>query len=40
MAYGARCAHSLAPLSAEWEEDSWPYLLRTQGEALLRETVG
>jgi hypothetical protein len=37
VAYGARCAHSLEPDKREWEENTWPYLLRTEGEALLRE---
>ena len=36
IAYGARCAHSLEPDKRDWEEDTWPYLLRTEGEALLR----
>jgi hypothetical protein len=40
IAYGARCTHSLEPGKTEWEEDTWPYLLRTEGEALLREAVG
>lgn len=38
IAYGARCAHSLEPHKTDWEENSWPYLLRTEGEALLRES--
>ena len=38
IAYGARCTHSLEPDKKEWEVDTWPYLLRTDGEALLRET--
>jgi len=37
IAYGARCAHSLEPDKIEWEENTWPYLLKTEGEALLRE---
>jgi hypothetical protein len=37
IAYGARCTHSLEPNKTEWEENTWPYLLRTEGEALLRE---
>lgn len=40
IAYGARCTHSLSPSTTEWEEDTWPYLLRTEGEALLAETKG
>lgn len=40
IAYGARCAHSLEPSKTDWEENSWPYLLRTEGEALLREATG
>jgi hypothetical protein len=36
IAYGARCTHSLDPQKVEWEEDTFPYLLRTEGEALLR----
>ena len=39
IAYGARCAHSLERERTEWEEDTFPYLLRTDGEALLREAV-
>jgi aminoglycoside phosphotransferase (APT) family kinase protein len=39
IAYGARCTHSLEPDKTEWEENTWPYLLRTEGEALLRGTV-
>jgi aminoglycoside phosphotransferase (APT) family kinase protein len=37
IAYGARCAHSLEPDKIDWEENTWPYLLKTEGEALLRE---
>jgi hypothetical protein len=37
IAYGARCMHSLDPGKREWEENTWPYLLRADGEALLRE---
>jgi aminoglycoside phosphotransferase (APT) family kinase protein len=36
IAYSARCSHSLDPHKREWEENTWPYLLRTEGEALLR----
>lgn len=36
IAYGARCSHSLEPSKKEWEVDTWPYLLRTEGEELLR----
>jgi len=39
IAYGARCTHSLEPDKRDWEEDTWPYLLRNEGDALLRETV-
>jgi aminoglycoside phosphotransferase (APT) family kinase protein len=39
IAYGARCAHSLDPDKREWEENTWPYLLRTEGETLLREAA-
>ncbi len=35
IAYGARCQHSLQPGTKEWEADTWPYLLRTEGEMLL-----
>jgi hypothetical protein len=35
IAYGARCTHSLAPDKTEWEDDTWPFLLRTEGEAIL-----
>jgi hypothetical protein len=37
IAYSARCVHSLEPDKMHWEEDTWPYLLRTDGEALLQE---
>jgi aminoglycoside phosphotransferase (APT) family kinase protein len=37
IAYSARCAHSLEADKIEWEENTWPYLLKTEGEALLRE---
>jgi hypothetical protein len=40
IAYGARCTHSLEPSKTEWEENIWPYLLKTEGEALLREATG
>lgn len=40
IAYGARCAHSLEPNKTDWEENTWPYLLRTEGKALLREAIG
>lgn len=36
IAYGARCAHALEPEKRVWEDDTWPYLLRTEGEALLK----
>jgi hypothetical protein len=39
IAYGARCAHSREPDRVEWEENTWPYLLQTEGEALLREAT-
>jgi hypothetical protein len=39
VAYSARCTHSLQPDKRDWEEDTWPYLLRTEGEALLREAT-
>jgi hypothetical protein len=39
IAYGARCTHSLEPQKTEWEDNTWPYLLKTEGEALLRHTV-
>jgi len=32
--YGARCTHSLDPKKTE--QDTWPYLLRTEGANLLR----
>jgi hypothetical protein len=35
IAYGARCQHSLHPDTKEWEQDTWPHLLRTEGEILL-----
>jgi len=37
IAYGARCTHSLEPDKRDWEENTWPYLLRTEGEVLLHE---
>jgi hypothetical protein len=37
IAYGARCQHALEPARLEWEPDSFPYLLRTAGDALLAE---
>ncbi|HEY3304144.1 MAG TPA: hypothetical protein VGL70_11480 [Candidatus Binatia bacterium] len=40
IAYGARCAHSLEPDKTDWEANTWPYLLRTEGEALLVEANG
>ena len=40
IAYGARCMHSLDPGKTEWEENTWPYLLRTEGDALMCEAVG
>jgi hypothetical protein len=39
IAYGARCTHSLEPDKRDWEEDTWPYLLRTEGDALLHDAV-
>jgi Phosphotransferase enzyme family len=39
IAYGARCAHSLDPDKRECEENTWPYLLKTEGEALLRDAT-
>ena len=35
IAYSARCAHSLEPAKTKWPDDTFPYLLRTQGETLL-----
>lgn len=35
IAYGARCQHSLEPDKTEWEENTFPFLLLTEGEALL-----
>ena len=35
IAYGARCTHALDPQKPEWEPDTWPYLLKNAGEALL-----
>ncbi len=37
LAYGARCAHATAPDKTAWKEDSWPHLLRAEGDALLAE---
>jgi hypothetical protein len=37
IAYGARCTHSLEPGKKDWECNSWPYLLKSEGEALLRK---
>jgi hypothetical protein len=39
IAYGARCMHSLEPEKIEWEENTWPYLLRMEGETLLAEAT-
>lgn len=39
LAYGSRCTHSLEPNKTIWGEDTWPYLLRTDGKALLREAI-
>lgn len=39
IAYGARCTHALEPDKTEWEEDTWPYLLRTEGAALLHDAI-
>jgi hypothetical protein len=39
IAYGARCMHSLEPDKIDWEENSWPHLLRTEGEVLLHKAV-
>ncbi len=35
IAYNARCQHSLEPQKLEWEEDSFPHLLKNEGEMLL-----
>ena len=40
IAFGARCTHSLESGKTDWEGNSWPYLLRTEGDALLREATG
>jgi len=37
IAYGARCTHSLDPKKTE--QDTWPYLLRTEGANLLRHAT-
>ncbi len=39
IAYGARCMHSLEPDNEDWKENTWPYLLRTEGETLLHEAI-
>ena len=39
IVYGARCTHSLDPKKMEWEQDNWPYLLRTEGDNLLRHAT-
>lgn len=39
IAYGARCAHALAPATRDWRPDTWPYLLRGEGDSLLREAA-
>lgn len=36
LAYGARCSHALRPEIAHWPEDSFPFVLREDGESLLR----
>ena len=40
IAYGARCSHSLEPYKTDWEENTWPYLLRTEADTLTCEAVG
>ena len=37
IAYSARCQHALEPARREWEPDTFPYRLRTAGDALLAE---
>jgi hypothetical protein len=39
IAYGARCQHSLQPDKKDWEPDTFPFLLRTEGERLLNEVI-
>ncbi len=37
IAYGARCQHSLQPDKNGWEPDTFPFLLKTEGDDLLKE---
>ena len=37
LAYSARCQHALEPARRDWSPDTFPYLLRTAGDALLAE---
>lgn len=37
IAYGARCQHSLNPDKKGWEPDTFPFLLRTEGDNLLKK---
>lgn len=37
LAYSARCQHALEPARLDWDADTFPYLLRTAGDALLAE---
>lgn len=36
VAYGARCSHALAPDTMDWPEYSRPFILRADGDRLLR----
>lgn len=38
VAYGARCSHAVRPETAHWPNDSFPSVLREDGESLLRIT--
>jgi len=40
IAYSARCTHALSPSTTEWPPDTFPYLLRTEGEVLLAAATG
>ena len=40
IAHGAHCSHSLELGKTESGKDTWQYLLRTEGDALMCEAVG
>ena len=40
IAYGPRCSHSVELSKTESGKDTWPYLLRTEGDAPMCEAGG